>query len=1582
MVASKRPRGRHDAQVYQEMPRGRYSLRAIAAFDVDGVGLLLWGMPQYSVTFKNGSSLEISDASKSQQGLVVAENVDLRRRDVLRKRPGARLISRVRSADPNDLIPVEELRAIWSRGNEIVLEGYDQLYSFQSCAQGAPGSQNAGTATPSEISDSQAVLANITDEPKIFDVALPGDATAPAARTRADRPDFPVVLTITPPGRSITITVDETSPANLAWTAVELATTNGPNALTGTVQRIPRMQDIKQFSVRDEVLLTWVADGVLLTLTMTVAAGDAQFTTVAGTLEAIRGPQSLSRYESRENTVVYFSAGGVLRVRRAENPADIRSFFVTNPPAGSPGNGYSIDHTSALFPAVNMAAVWIDDADNKMHAVDLVPGTSTVADEQQTGNLRAFTARNVGIEVGAQRSIAMGAPGLSLSPVWQYVVGQPIEVVDLGGGDLRLTITAVGTLRHDLRNASTQELLSVAQAEVDGGFIPAQAQWLVSGDTIYGVVLKGLTLAEARWRRSFDLATVDVDASTKVTRFGLSQSASRFALGYWSAPQIMRVRLIDDIDDFTPRVVNFPTLQVYQDGGLVASAVLAELVGADALVRMHSWITPSTVYSVSLDTQLGTLADERVDTWGDLPEFVSAIAAGASPRTMLGVQYPTSSIEVWEVSPTVFVRVSPPLIVPPGGDWLSRGKWTRTTARVSAVEDHGSATVVSVDAATVANSSDEPCAIVVSEVAGKGAIANIVSTHTESDIVLDATGKRPRAASLDRNRVQVTYEAATRELFTAVWERSALAFSTLGITLTTDRVWDQTAAEVQATAMAAWATVNNPGDLQIDILPDVGVAAMFVRSPGFLSFFDCGIHLEPVPGSLTDVWVTWAVIGLDEFFNPKLQGSIELYESDTGVMAPVFVRTVNLADTPHAVACATLDGLLAEVWLEVVLGPNRRVQLWDLESGSDALVETQKRAALASQLATLNGATVGAISLLGTAEGDADSPDPDTFVGGTIFRSGVLLKNIRDNEIVGRLAIGRTETIGQRTQRSAKASLDLDATGALDLGWQELGPALEAPKATKAVRYRWNPNVGAHNPAVVDSMVVSPHGGYPRQYGGRVIHEHDWHELPEIVSVTVAAGGSLSMGNYLVAITWRGLDETGKLARSRPTAPQKMVVIAAGQRIDVVYRGLAQTERPFVVAEIWRSEANGLDLRLDQEAVAVIGPIGTDNQLVQLVKADADLGDEVLDQGDAPGQVIPSDPIAITDFTAAANGRIWSRDVRNGGTVRFSTSPRPGFAAHWSLAFVAHHQAPDDLTAAAAMDGRVVLLSKLNASATYGDGPDNNGAGVYAIPARVPVDIGAASQASLALIPEGLVYSPGVGLPVQLLSRTYTSAPLGERVSASFYRDGADIIASAFVRQSDTLHLLDGRVPGAGTQSLRFNFSTLRWGTDSGRQGLDLTVPHDGQLVILTTDGRVLFEQLDRHDSGGLGYVTRMSTPWLHGQGGRLTALGNFQSVHVIGKYEGSHKLVIEVFLNYATTPTETAEISASAIDQHAADGEIYAYEYTADLSAWALRVQVSDGGEPNPTFSLERIVVQSSTEQLSPTPAGLPPGHTFNQVP
>jgi hypothetical protein len=141
-------------------------------------------MANYSVRFKDGMGLEASPDIR-QTGLLEVENADLDKRETVEKRLGADVLADTGDV-PEDL---DVRRAIWARGNEVVLQTHERIYSMDPLTTGTQW-RDAGPWTQMRLRERYAGV--VDGDILLADHVQIGDAQVVAYQYDPEFPQFEV----------------------------------------------------------------------------------------------------------------------------------------------------------------------------------------------------------------------------------------------------------------------------------------------------------------------------------------------------------------------------------------------------------------------------------------------------------------------------------------------------------------------------------------------------------------------------------------------------------------------------------------------------------------------------------------------------------------------------------------------------------------------------------------------------------------------------------------------------------------------------------------------------------------------------------------------------------------------------------------------------------------------------------------------------------------------------------------------------------------------------------------------------------------------------------------------------------------------------------------------------------------------------------------------------------------------------------------------------------------------------------------------------------------------------------------------
>lgn len=1573
-------------------------------------------MATSTIRFGPGAGLQVSTAEHTQGGLLVAENVDLSAANTLEKRTGATAISPQRSSTSTDLIPPEELRSVWHRGPELVLETDREIYSRQRCVADGASPIPAGTASPAEVA---AASAQLEARANTFtaQTALGVDPAAAIVRARAARADLDKVVGYDPGTGTGPWEIEIINMMGMGYVRLD----DGVNDFTIRLRgyKITRGRIAVQVPTPERVQVSYLGlSGLsgtaprLYTDFLSFPTADPDDVELVGqTIYALAGTLANADFAMAEANVqtghlanqgrpiFYFEQTGSRYLTAAlhDDSGNRRTRIAFSLETGKP---YRLD--AAVFNVappfqVHAVAVAIEETGRYFSLVESAlpfqpPGTSATLDVapdvikpmalSSTSTAVAAVADPTGPE--PERSVQTFL-GVGVGPVMERApVADTWRFVDLAGDDLLFHVK-----RGEGDITYAHEWDGVGGIATEGPETVGDSAWAVQGSALYGALISELD------GEAYDLAGDVRDVLHVVpVATGIQGVAhvGAFATGTWVGALYS---FADDVQirmGTSPGAVGAVNVYISADaGGAVAADVVSDLGGTDAILRV-AYYAPAfgALEIVTYNTDTGELTNADIH---GTPAAVTALTLGLTPgggleRALVGFEYQGGSREIFEADPDVplWVRVDPALLALPGGNWSLRGPWTRMSQRVRARRQFNTQLNSTEAVQIVAGSELEPCTVLVHDVeppapadpdVPQGVVLDVIGANLETSTALAVTGTRPRVGKVSDKLAVYSYLDAAFNLLFQLWAPTeTLSPAPTGITTTADRIYDMHTREVDGVGYVAWAAIAPGSQERIQVRTDTGAVVVDFTGPIVDTPTDAVVYILPDQGD-GFLWLAFGRVGTFAGNDIATVGILKVTLGAPGSLAVEWAFSFTPSDIAHAVVVEAVETTSLRAWVEVDNADSglRNVEFWAVDDSPSAgeLRPTLRDMAINSTIEPIAGEPAAWLSLLG----------PDK-----VRRSGLILFAPGSGEVIGRCCVGRaelggrTESLDQRKQRSAKNTLTIGATGNYLLG-VGLFPDGQPYQASTV---EMTPGGYGNQVPTVSGTAVSAHGGYARAYDGGLApdagpFEHDWHELPRIISAVETAPGNLAKGSYGLAMTYRWHDSNGLRYRSEPDFAR--VVLTQSADIFLAYEGLSITERKGVVVEFWRTnvDAFGGDAGLYRLAATVENdPLSSTLSVLLDQDDDAIAGNELLDAVSLG--LAPSAPAAATDFLASVAGRLWTRDPERPSQVWFSQRRQAGLGLSWALGQIS--EMPDEraVTAVGGYDGRVVLLSDATAAVIQGEGPSSTGVGGYARARDVPVGLGAERQLATTASTYGLIYgAPGANAP-RLLDRGLSMAEIGEPVAGA-YEDEARaqrVSAAVYEPLSETVYFFDDGAPGSTRQTLRWHAPSGRWASDTNRQAHDASISSAGELAILTADLRILVAD-DSYTDGGLGYTFRVKTPWLRqGQSGAYPHFV-FQTATVFGKHQGSHELYVDVFCDYEAEPRYRYHLPAAVLDTQAAAGEDYAYQLPAVAEqVWAVAIEVRDGGEAGPTFRLEGIDVTMDGSG-SVTPATLPAGHLFDSV-
>lgn len=1514
-------------------------------------------MANRPLRFPRGLGLHATGYPLTQQGLLEANNVAFDEAEVVRKRPGANQISLSTGANPEDQLDPADLRATYHRGEEELIETADSLYSRRRC--GGAGAQTQGTATPLEIA--QVIGALDTKYAEFYDLTRPlvPVAASPGAYAGLDYQDINNEISLfalvggTPYNVDLELFQGFGGGWNVNSSGDIISTTSIPLPVTAAkvsfrkraTNLIVLLGSVKSAGAgaKTSVLYRFelaIGDGVIdLTVLpqATVLGVDAGAAWAAGEFDDIYlqagagNTYDLVSSTGETYTISQGNADGAGILGEQVRAAPQYVMAQENQPA-SPGGpdvflallgGAQQFVLTYELPAIGGAVqAFVTQIPDTLSPPPL-GGYTIACNNDATDTVLAFrTAKDYSWRVDA----VPGATALEWDDAEGF--GLTYRVEDTGAASLRFLVlvdnTALGTLAIPNTTAWTGH------------------QWLSKANDHVGVVSRsaGTTQVYALPQHAIAAdqptslaATYEADiivsanAATVVAR-GLTQHRYTYSF---------------DLVTWTPFDLTLPQSTTV---GLTGEPVGLDAAdnGADVTLRaVQYFIGTDVVYSYSYSTATALVTDERLDALTSHDGVTMAIQQlGTFPRTLMAArQFGTdTNLVIYEIDTNLYVRVQPPINAIPGGDWARRGPWSRSVLDVPVTKDWGQDTVFEIAGAemTAVSIGSRTCTFQLAR-AVTGLYALIYSDHLENDQVVDIDGVAPQVSTYTDTEILYAYVDGDHEVQYQIWKTGDnLVPASATLTLTTADQYAQDVAAGPVAPTAVWVGITGTTVATLRSEPDAGTG----QAAGTATI------------DLTATWVLIDRVGIQGFDDAQARprAAVAIVGlRDEPATRHVFVAVYQVDDPPAqtwsfefntgstdqclaVTVCPATDQTedVLQVWVELYGPAVTRVLVYEVTRGTPStfqLLRTYRRSAIYSALQLVNGRPLGVLSAAGFNEDRRR-------------RSGYFLLDAKEGEVVGRTSFGEGELYDERNDRSLTTNLNRRGD-VLACAIHEV-PSTR-PSFTGAAR--WTFDVGPNKPAVINRALVSAHGGYPRSYDGIAVFEHDWHELPDIVSaVAVNDLGNLTPGLYSVGIAWWHKDATGQIHESGPDFAGPIEIAAPNNAILLTYRPLVFTERATVQLRVYVTLTGQGTYHL-ADTIAAVG--ATDALTYTLRNGNVGANESLRQRA---GGTLISTPAPITRFVAAMDGRLFGPDPRRRSLLRFSVPASEGSAPHWTLAQGLELSTGQEITAAAEMDGRLVLWSPTTVYYTTLGGPDETGSGGnYPVPLLVPSEVGCNAYETVEIIQDGLVFGSGAGL--RILARAMSVQDYTEMLERFFEELGDRAIVCSYVAAESTL-----RVQTAQRRSLRVHVPTQRWSLDTNRAALDTSVSTAGEFVLLSTDGRFLVEDDDAlFTDGELVYQRSERTPWYHDviRSSQTHSLFSVNRLVAWGRYLGAHTLRVELFTNYSEEVAAAWTFSQAQLSQ-AGRPYLNLVGAAASNHVYAVSYRFSDNSEPNATYLLEGV--------------------------
>ncbi len=440
-------------------------------------------------------------------------------------------------------------------------------------------------------------------------------------------------------------------------------------------------------------------------------------------------------------------------------------------------------------------------------------------------------------------------------------------------------------------------------------------------------------------------------------------------------------------------------------------------------------------------------------------------------------------------------------------------------------------------------------------------------------------------------------------------------------------------------------------------------------------------------------------------------------------------------------------------------------------------------------------------------------------------------------------------------------------------------------------------------------------GGFLRAYDGNCVVEHGFHLHPEQPTLTPSngAGALTNSGVYQYKIVWTWIDGKGQTHRSKPSVAKTVTMGGTDDTVAVTIPTLRLTAKKGtvvnVVAEVYRTENAGSTFyKVSSTTSPTFNSAAADTvSFTDLLADSAIISNEILyTNGDVLENLSPP-PCRVL---GVYKNRFWLAGLEDGAKVIHSkelvAGEAPGFSDAYELKFDGEE---GDINSIGEMDDKIVFCTRNAPYFTAGEGPNDQGDGIFHKPQRVSTDVGSEEPESIARTAEGLMYKSTKG--IYLLDRGLGSSYIGAPVEGFNTLNVTGALVMSDLNQV--------RLTTAEGTTLVYDTFFKQWGVFTGQAAVSC-VSWQNQFAYLSEEGVVRVEVPDQYNDDGAPIATKLKTSWL-----RVAQFQRVIELQILGEFMASHRLKISVAYDFADAIREEKTIDPEALDD---DGYYIANPY------------------------------------------------------
>lgn len=435
-------------------------------------------------------------------------------------------------------------------------------------------------------------------------------------------------------------------------------------------------------------------------------------------------------------------------------------------------------------------------------------------------------------------------------------------------------------------------------------------------------------------------------------------------------------------------------------------------------------------------------------------------------------------------------------------------------------------------------------------------------------------------------------------------------------------------------------------------------------------------------------------------------------------------------------------------------------------------------------------------------------------------------------------------------------------------------------------------------------------GGFLWMYDGAKPVEHLFHLWPDNVDLeSHTAGGSMTTQDYFYVALYEWSDAQGNIFRSAPSVPMQVPaadLTGSSNSVLVSIPTLRLTykiENPVKIVVYRWSMAQQTYFQVTSVTQPVTNVTTIDS--VQFLDTQADsaiAGNSILY---TTGGVVENIAAPATTVMALYKSRVFLVDAEDRNLLWFSKQVIENTPVETSDLFtiyvaptIGEQGDSGGMTALYAMDDKLIIFKRDAIYYITGNGPDNTGAqNDFSEPVFITSTIGCENQASIVLMPQGLMFQSDKG--IWLLGRDLSTTYIGAAVEN--FNDGTVQSALTVPGTNQVRFTLDTGI------TLMYDYYYQEWGTFVNVPAISSTL-YQNMHTYVNSFGQVFQETVGRYMDGSRPVLMSFKTGWLN-----LAGLQGYERAYyfyLLGTYISPHKLSVQIAYDYNFSPSQSTLIS------------------------------------------------------------------------